>query len=96
MGFDRSSSISRRRLSALVLALALTAAIVPAAGAAPGHVATVRPAAVAGHGATAAAGPAASLWLWLERLVGRALNLPIKPPPSLDSGGCVDPNGNCT
>jgi hypothetical protein len=94
MGCDRSRSISHR-LSALVLALVLTAAV-PAAGAAAGHVATLPPPAVAGHGTMAAAGPAASLWLWLERLVGKALNMPIKPPPSLDSGGCVDPNGNCT
>jgi hypothetical protein len=96
MWCDRSRSISRRHLSALFLALALATAVVPRAGAAAAHAPAVQPAAIAGHGATAAGGPAASLWLWLERLVGKALNLPIKPPPSLDSGGCVDPNGNCT
>jgi hypothetical protein len=61
-----------------------------------GHPAASPPAS-ASPGARAAVAPATpgpSLWLWFERLLGRAFNLPAVGSPVLDAGGCSDPNGS--
>jgi hypothetical protein len=97
---------SRRGFAALVLVLILgSTAVVPgamASGRATGSgslAASTRvvPAPPAARAAAAAhATPDDGLLRWFERLLGKAFGLPVGAPPTLDGGGCTDPNGaNC-